>query len=51
MSTGYGGQFGPADVDQPGGLTPYGGVGLGGIVCEWEESSFDLANSTLERWT
>jgi hypothetical protein len=36
---------GPADVDQAGGLSPYGVMGLGGNVHEWEESSFDLANS------
>jgi formylglycine-generating enzyme len=36
---------GPADVDQAGGLSPYGVMGLGGNVFEWEESSFDLANS------
>lgn len=37
---------GPADVDQAGGLSPYGVMGLGGNVFEWEESSFDLANSS-----
>jgi formylglycine-generating enzyme required for sulfatase activity len=37
---------GPADVDQAGGLSPYGVMGLGGNVWEWEESSFDLANSS-----
>jgi sulfatase modifying factor 1 len=36
---------GPADVDKAGGLSPYGVMGLGGNVDEWEESSFDLANS------
>lgn len=36
---------GPADVDQAGGLSPYGVMGLGGNVAEWEENSFDLANS------
>lgn len=36
---------GPADVDQAGGLSPYGVMGLGGNVREWEESSSDLANS------
>jgi formylglycine-generating enzyme required for sulfatase activity len=38
---------GPADVDQAGGLSPYGVMGLGGNVYEWEESSFDLANSSV----
>ncbi len=37
---------GPADVDQAGGLSPYGVMGLGGNVWEWEESSFYLVNST-----
>jgi formylglycine-generating enzyme len=37
---------GPADVDQAGGLSPYGVMGLGGNVWEWEESSFDVANSS-----
>jgi formylglycine-generating enzyme required for sulfatase activity len=36
---------GPADVDQAGGLSPNGVMGLGGNVFEWEESAFDLANS------
>jgi formylglycine-generating enzyme required for sulfatase activity len=40
----YGGQLGPADVDQAGGLSPYGVMGLGGNVREWEESAMDLAN-------
>ena len=38
-------QGGPADVNQAGGLSPYGVMGLGGNAFEWEESSFDLANS------
>jgi formylglycine-generating enzyme required for sulfatase activity len=37
---------GPANVDQAGGLSPYGVMGLGGNVWEWEESSYDLANSS-----
>jgi formylglycine-generating enzyme required for sulfatase activity len=36
----------PADVDQAGGLSPYGVMGLGGNVIEWEESSGDLLNSS-----
>lgn len=45
----YGQTFaqGPADVDQSGGLSPYGVMGLGGNVREWEESSLDLANSSV----
>lgn len=37
---------GPADINQAGGLSPYGVMGLGGNVFEWEESSFDLTNSS-----
>jgi formylglycine-generating enzyme required for sulfatase activity len=37
---------GPADVTQAGGLSPYGVMGLGGNVSEWEESSGDLLNSS-----
>jgi formylglycine-generating enzyme required for sulfatase activity len=33
-------------VDKAGGLSPYGVMGLGGNVREWEESSVDLANSS-----
>ena len=44
----YGQQYeaGPADVDKAGGLSPYGVMGLNGNVWEWEESSFDLLNSS-----
>jgi formylglycine-generating enzyme required for sulfatase activity len=42
----YNSQPGPADVDQAGGLSPYGVMGLGGNVSEWEETSFDFANSS-----
>jgi formylglycine-generating enzyme len=37
---------GPADVNLAGGLSPYGVMGLGGNVFEWEESSGDLTNSS-----
>jgi formylglycine-generating enzyme required for sulfatase activity len=37
---------GPADVNQAGGLSPYGVMGLAGNAFEWEESSLDLANSS-----
>ena len=36
---------GPADVDKAGGLSPYGVMGLGGNVREWEESSQNLLNN------
>jgi hypothetical protein len=42
---GGGSVTGPADVDKAGGLSPYGVMGLGGNVYEWEESSGNLANS------
>ena len=38
---------GPADVTQAGGLSPYGVMGLGGNVFELEESSENLANSSV----
>jgi formylglycine-generating enzyme len=37
---------GPADVNLAGGLSPYGVMGLGGNVFEWDESSGDQANSS-----
>jgi hypothetical protein len=43
----HNGQPGPADVTQAGGLSPYGVMGLGGNVFEWEESSTDLANNVV----
>ena len=38
---------GPADVDQAGGLSPYGVMGLNGNVYEREESSVDLLNNDV----
>ncbi len=35
---------GPADVNNAGGLSPYGVMGLGGNVFEWNETDFDLIN-------
>jgi hypothetical protein len=42
----YGHAFsqGPADITQAGGLSPYGTMGQGGNVSEWEETDFDLVN-------
>jgi hypothetical protein len=39
--------IGPAEVTQAGGLSPYGVMGLGGNVYEWEETSDDLTNSNV----
>lgn len=35
---------GPADISQAGGLSPFGIMGMGGNVFEWEESEIDLMN-------
>ena len=35
---------GPADITLAGGLSPYGTMGQGGNVYEWEETDFDLVN-------
>jgi len=40
----YNGQAGPADITLAGGLSPYGTMGQGGNVWEWEETDFDLVN-------
>ncbi|QDT73396.1 formylglycine-generating enzyme family protein [Lacipirellula limnantheis] len=37
---------GPADITLAGGLSPYGTMGQGGNVEEWEETEFDLVNNT-----
>ena len=34
----------PADITQAGGLSPYGTMGQGGNVMEWEETDLDLVN-------
>jgi formylglycine-generating enzyme required for sulfatase activity len=39
------GQTGPADITLAGGLSPFGIMGLGGNVYEWEETSLNLNNS------
>lgn len=38
-------QSGPADVDKAGGLSPYGVMGLGGNVFEWQETSASGLNN------
>ncbi|HAC89559.1 MAG TPA: hypothetical protein DCF63_02845 [Planctomycetaceae bacterium] len=44
----YGQSFsqGPADIDNAGGLSPYGVMGMGGNVLEWEETTFNLLNNS-----
>jgi formylglycine-generating enzyme required for sulfatase activity len=37
---------GPGDVTQAGGLSPYGVMGLGGNVMEWNETEVDLVNDS-----
>ncbi len=37
---------GPADITMAGGLSPYGVMGLGGNVWEWEETAFNLMNNS-----
>ena len=44
----YNGQSGPADINNAGGLSPYGTMGQGGNVVEWHESAWDGAND--EDW-
>ena len=41
---------GPADITQAGGLSPYGVMGMGGNVYEWEETAFDLINDDPTRF-
>jgi formylglycine-generating enzyme required for sulfatase activity len=43
----YNGQPGPADITLAGGLSPYGTMGQGGNVYEWEETDFDLVNGPI----
>jgi hypothetical protein len=42
----YNGQSGPADITLAGGLSPYGTMGQGGNVWEWEETDLDLVNDS-----
>ena len=42
----YGGQSGPADINNAGGLSSYGTMGQGGNVWEWNETAYDGSNNT-----
>ena len=42
----YNGQAGPADINNAGGLSPYGTMGQGGNVWEWNETAYDGINDT-----
>jgi len=42
----YNGQSGPADITSAGGLSPYGTMGQGGNVSEWNETAVDGINNT-----
>ncbi len=39
---------GPADITLAGGLSPYGTMGQGGNVYQWEETDFDLVNGPVD---
>jgi formylglycine-generating enzyme required for sulfatase activity len=39
---------GPADITLAGGLSPYGTMGQGGNVYEWEETDYDLVNGPTD---
>ena len=41
------GEQGPAEVNLAGGLSPYGTMGQGGNVWEWEETELDLVNNSV----
>jgi len=42
----YGGQSGPADINDAGALSAYGTMGQGGNVWEWTETAFDGVNDS-----
>ena len=42
----YGGQSGPADITNAGGLSLYGTMGQGGNAFEWNETEFDGINNS-----
>ena len=42
---GNAGQYGPADINDAGGLSPYGTMGQGGNALEWTETAYDGSNN------
>jgi formylglycine-generating enzyme required for sulfatase activity len=42
----YEGQYGPADINNAGGLSAYGTMAQGGNVWEWTETAYDGSNDT-----
>jgi len=42
----YDGQAGPADITNAGGLSPFGTMGQGGNIWEWEETAWDFTNTS-----
>ncbi len=41
---------GPADITLAGGLSPFGTMGQGGNVFEWDETAYDLTNNSAGAW-
>ena len=44
----YNGQSGPADIDNAGGLSPYGTMAQGGNVYEWMETNYQASNNIAD---
>ena len=44
----YGGDSGPADINNAGGLSPFGTIAQGGNVIEWTESAADSINNEAQ---
>jgi hypothetical protein len=46
----FGGYKYQAEVDNAGGLSPYGTMAQGGNMREWNENAFDLSNDSASEW-
>jgi formylglycine-generating enzyme required for sulfatase activity len=46
----YGGQVGPADINDAGGLSSYGTMAQGGNVFEWTDSAYDGVNDAIDEF-